>query len=862
LILNAQNIDSMAGVHAYPTTFRILDVITHSFELFYILIIIYFSGDLLWKDRNIQFNEITDATPVKDLSRLLGKFLGIIFSLFIIQILLMIIGLLIQITSGYYKFELHEYLFNLFIDRMLYIILFTGAVFFIQTIVNNKFLGYGISMIFFIFSVLVINNIGIEHRLLQFSSDGLGLYSDMNRYGHYINNFNWFNLYWFAFASVLFISAVVFSVRGTDTVMKTRIKLSKVRFTKPLMILSFVTAITFILSGCYIFYNTNVMNDYRNSKDKERLSADYEKQLIKYEYIPQPKIVETKLRVDIFPERRDFTAEGHYWMKNKTRKPIKNIHIQQRIDHQLIQGYVKFSRPVVLKESYDKFRHYIYELKEALAPGDSIKMNFKLDYKTKGFVEGESNTEILHNGTFFNNMYFPSLGYNNENEIKDENIRKEYGLPEKERMLDRDDPHGRAMNLIGDDADLMRFEIILSTSSDQTAIAPGYLQKDWFDGSRHFYYYKMDVPMFNFYSMVSAKYEIFNDKWNDVNLEVYYHKDHQYNIDIMIDAMKKSLDYYTENFGPYQFRQMRIMEFPRYAEFAQSFANTVPFSEGVGFVMKIEEEDPNIPYFVTAHEFAHQWWGHQVSEANVKGNAMISEVLAQYSSYMVIKHNFSEEVLKKFLMYDHNKYLRGRSNELKKEMPLEFVEQQDYIHYNKGALAMFAFQDYISEDSVNVALRSFLNKWKYKEDIYPTTKDLIEEYRKVTPDTLQYLITDLFQTITLYENKTEKISCKKINSGKYELTIDLTSKKLRADSLGNENEIPINDWIYIGVYVEDEDHNDKKVYYKRHKITQTENTIVLLLDEKPVKAGVDPMNILIDRHPNDNVKTVDYQGIL
>ncbi len=152
--------------------------------------------------------------------------------------------------------------------------------------------------------------------------------------------------------------------------------------------------------------------------------------------------------------------------------------------------------------------------------------------------------------------------------------------------------------------------------------------------------------------MVSARYVVKKDKWNDVNLEVYYHEDHNYNINIMMDAMKMSLDYYTANFSPYQFRQMRIMEFPRYSQFAQSFANTVPFSEGIGFIMKIEDDDPNVLFFVTAHEFAYQWWGHQVSEANVKGNAMISEAVAQYSSYMVIKHNFSQEVLKDFLKYD------------------------------------------------------------------------------------------------------------------------------------------------------------------------------------------------------------------
>ena len=860
LVINSQNLDNMMGVHAYPTTYRILSVISNSFEIFYILIIIYFSGELIWKERDLKFNQITDATPLKDFTKLASKFLGLIFAILIIQFLLMLIGLSIQTLSSYYNYNIHLYIFELFVDRLMYVVLFTLAIFFIQILVNNKYLGFGVSIIFFVFAFMVIDNIGLEHRLFQFSRNGLGIYSDMNQYGHYLQSFNWFNVYWFGFASSLFLLAVIFSVRGTDSLMKTRLKMSKYRLTRSLMIFGILTILTFVLSGCYIFYNTNVINEYINSNQEEDLSFNYEKDLKQYQYLPQPKIVDVNLNVDIFPKTRDFSAEGYFYLKNKTKNPIADIHIQQKPDKQLVVEYLKFDRKSIIKESYDNYRYFIYNLEQKLQPGDSIKMSFKIVYNTKGFVEGGSNTDILNNGTFFNNLYFPTLGYNDGYELSDEKKRKEYKLPEKERMLNRDDPQGQAMSLIGDDADNIFFEIIMSTSEDQIAIAPGYLQKDWIENNRHYFHYKMDVPMFNFYSMVSARYVVAHDKWNDVNLDVYYHKQHNYNIDIMIDAMKKSLDYYTVNFGPYQFRQMRIMEFPRYSSFAQSFANTVPFSEGIGFIMKIEDDDPNVPFFVTAHEFAHQWWGHQVSEANVKGNAMISEGLAQYSAYMVIKHNFSQKILKGFLKYDLNKYLRGRSQELKKELPLEFVEQQDYIHYNKGALAMFLFQDYISEDSVNSALRSFLKKWQYSEGIYPTTKDLIAEYKKVTPDTLQYLINDLFQTITLFENKTEKVVANKITENKYEVIIDVKSQKLRADSLGNENEIAINDWIYIGIYGKDIDNEENLIYYKRHKIDESEKTFKIFVDKKPTKAGIDPMIMLIDRHPKDNVKEINMDA--
>ena len=105
--------------------------------------------------------------------------------------------------------------------------------------------------------------------------------------------------------------------------------------------------------------------------------------------------------------------------------------------------------------------------------------------------------------------------------------------------------------------------------------------------------------------------------------------------------MKKSLDYCTRNFGPYQHQQVRILEFPRYARFAQSLPNTIPYSEAIGFIARVEQtDDIDYPFYVTAHEVAHQWWAHQVIGADVQGATMLSETLAQYSALMVMEKEY------------------------------------------------------------------------------------------------------------------------------------------------------------------------------------------------------------------------------
>src|SRR5690606_806884 len=133
-----------------------------------------------------------------------------------------------------------------------------------------------------------------------------------------------------------------------------------------------------------------------------------------------------------------------------------------------------------------------------------------------------------------------------------------------------------------------------------------------------------------------------------------------YNLDRMIDAVKKSLDYFTANFSPYQHRQARILEFPRYQRFAQAFPNTIPYSEAIGFIARVRPDDPedlDYPFYVTAHEIAHQWWAHQVIGANVQGATMLSESLAQYSALMVMEKEYGRDKMHKFLAYELKGYL-------------------------------------------------------------------------------------------------------------------------------------------------------------------------------------------------------------
>jgi ABC-2 type transport system permease protein len=206
---------------------------------------------------------------------------------------------------------------------------------------------------------------------------------------------------------------------------------------------------------------------------------------------------------------------------------------------------------------------------------------------------------------------------------------------------------------------------------------------------------------------------------------------------------------------------MRLLEFPRYAGFAQSFPNTVPSSESFGWLADLS--DPNsfdYTYYVKAHELAHQWWGHQIIPNYTRGSNLISEALAEYSALVLTERKHGKDNMQRFLKDELDDYLRGRSNESKKENT--FINcNRPYQWYNKGSLILYALRDCIGKEAIDSALLEFRNEFALRETPpYPGSTDLYRYLKMHTPDSLHYYLDDTWGKIALYENKTESVAAK------------------------------------------------------------------------------------------------------
>src|SRR3569623_1025565 len=617
----------------------------------------------------------------------------------------------------------------------------------------------------------------------------------MNGFGHFLAGAPWFDLYWTSAAAARLVGAALFNVRGTGITWRERLQEARARLRRPAAIALGLALAGFVATGAWIFYNTNVLNHYTSSEDETRQRADYEKKYAKYDGLPQPRITAGRTDVDIFPYRRRLEIRGHYTLVNRSGKPIETLHVNTDTDFAL--KALRFA-PHETVSNDKRLGYAIYRLKRPLPPGASMAFDFELEYAPRGFTNEPSGQFLAGNGTFFNSQALPRFGYQSEVQLTDRGDRRKYGLPpDVPRMPKLGDKDALGNNYVSNDADWIDFQTTVSTAADQIALAPGQLARSRTDYGRRYFTYTADRPMLDFFAWLSARYAVKKESYQGIAIEVYYNPAHAWNVDRMIQATRDALAYYQAHFTPYQYRQVRILEFPNYAHFAQSFANTIPYSEGVGFIADLRDPSRvDYVYYVTAHEVAHQWWAHQVIGAHMQGATMLSESLAQYSALMVMKHRYGADQMRKFLKYELDKYLMSRATEKVAEEPLAKVENQQYIHYNKGSLVFYAQQDYLGEQALDQVLKRFLLGWQFRGPPYPSSQDFMTLLSRSSDPTWQGLLDDLFWKITLFDNRITQATATRRPDGRYTVTMKVHAGKAHVDGTGKETtavpDVPAN----------------------------------------------------------------------
>ena len=864
-----------------PTTRNMLEMPIFIFSGIINFITFLYTGLLIHRARMARSNQLIDSNSVPNWVLFLSKFWAIVFIQILLLTLILIGGIATQIYKSYFHFEIGQYFFELYVINLPHFMIWAMLALLVQTLFRNQFLAFFI-LILFPVAMITIGELApqlgldfLKNSILRYNQNPSGRggalpYSELDGYGTILPIYFTYKFYWILACMILLLTTSLWWIRGLPASFSERMTIVKQRFSKKMGLAFGLLLAVFFSIGFEIYYEENLRFDTFLNEEKKEIFLTIEKEYKHFSTLISPQIESVKMNMDLFPKERGFQASGEYILVNHSNKIIDTVLVNYKIG---LNHHFNFNRDfeIINHEKIADLTHLqVIKLKNGLLPNDSLKMTFDLHTSPNSWFH--TSHYVKENGTLINNEICPRLGYWLDY------LKGEVGLNDfKEAPHPLDTIQLRKQRLIVDSR-MIDFECVISTAVDQMAFTPGYLQREWMEGNRRFFHYKMDKKINHSFLFMSGEYEVLKDKWEDVNLEIYYKKGHDYNLDRMMAGMKASLEYQTKYFTPYQFKQVRIIEFAQTGgASAHGFPNTIPWGEGAGFLANIDTTEAGGVDYVFAsavHEVAHQWWGHQVGGAGAQGDLMLAETMAEYVNISVLEQQYGKAKVRQYLRAEMGKYLDRRTRERHIERPLMYGNSsQPYVHYAKGAIVFHAFRHYLGEKNFNRAIQKFLQNHQAGAYEFTTALEMGNCIREVIPDSLAYLMTDLLETVTLYDSKISQVKTTQLENGQYQINLDFLVSKYRSEGKGNkvfQNELgdsltyqtdemtepiyslPLADFIEIGVF-----DGDKELYLEQHKITEIGNRLSIVVDEKPTLVGVDPYGVFIDVQRRDNLRKVD-----
>ena len=689
--------------------------ISENFYTFGLLIVVYFCNDIFWRNKVSNFHLI-ETSSYYSKNKNIAHFLTLSILILFFSVLLIVEGIIFQISYGYFVFDFKAYA-GVFLFNSLPIILFASFILLINNLFKNRFVALGVSTFaLFLFTGPISRKV-FQNPLLQIFSDFHGVYSDFNGYGFYPGIFS---------LRLLFgICVLLMSWLLWQSIRTKKLGIWKIVLVAIIVLTAGISAVKYLKH--YI----------PEDQDKAwQLAADYElKYKNKYQNIPQPTITRVNTEISLFPSKNSYKIKATYTLENKSKENINEVLISFPDELDVITARLIIdSQTIALTKDNQEVK-----LQRPFYPSKTARMEFEIAYNSYAVNGHQSFNSIIENGSFMRiSRYFPLIGYHSNYELDDEKLRTQFKLGTKEEL--------KSVNAAANSIeDFMNLSMVVSTEKDQIAVGTGDLKDQWTNSGRNFYKYLAKNIPFRF-AVSSGKYHVKKSKYKGIDIYVYYHPNHAENVEQLIENTKSSLEYCIKNFGPYPFKSVQFAEI---STFTEGFAGTAyPASifmpENMVFHANLQgRQEEDVINELAGHELSHLWWGNsQIDPDQREGATMLTESLAMYTEMMLYKHEYGLENMKKRLKI-HEQIFESQKGFAENE-PLYKVKSENFhISYSLGAMAMVKLSEILTEEKVNTALSSFLKKNSYPKK--PSSIDLINEFLEVSPnEKIKQIVKEIF----------------------------------------------------------------------------------------------------------------------
>ncbi|MBX2872277.1 MAG: hypothetical protein KTR30_09255, partial [Saprospiraceae bacterium] len=842
------------GESWHPYTNLVIETVIEIVPILSKILIVFYSGELIWKAKDMKFDSMLNAVPALNWVFFLSKLATLVLLPMLLIVTTILVCLDFQLVNDFTAIDFRQYL-GLFYYYGVPVLVFSLLAVFIQSIAKNKFLGMGITgLIILSLATPLSSRLGIEHPMLRLGLMPSISYSNMAGYGVEAKSFTIYALYWTTFGIILAILSLKFWHRQLIEPRRVGSKIGWQKWKRSEVIALSLSMMSFLIVGSFFYQKIHTEGQFSNSGASMDYRAQYERKFKAYADLPQLHYAGLKTELDIYPHEEKYTVAAQYELINKNSVPVKQVFISET---KKLSAISLENASLLFQDT--TFGTYLFEFNQPILPQETRTLRYQLSHQSLPFRPDHS---IVKSGTYLRHEFFdPILAYNRSLELSDLRERKKRGLPEQKKALSGDQQLLKSQVGDGD----VSYETIVSTSADQVALAPGTLVQEWTIDGRNFYRYKYLEENIPVIAYMSAKYDKKNQSCHGIEVEHYYHPGHDINHATIETSTCTTLSYCMENFGPYPFKHLRVAETTSYFPWrGAAHPGLINMVEDKLYLLDISTNNTfNLVAKQTAEQIAHHWWGMSLAPKNVPGAGFLSFGLTNYTAALVLEKMYGMGALWELNKTSNEHYFRGRTFAAAKEPPLYLEHGEKYLVDGKSGLVLLSIRDLIGEEKFNTALRQLLKQHAQTTTDQVHTLDFIDGLNKVTSAENHQLIDEWMRQIIRYELSIPEVQHKRLPDGRYEITASIAAKRFKTLPSGKEVAIGIDEPLKIGCF----DQHPKKVektntlaYLSAHQIQDSLTTIKLVVNTLPKYIGVDPFLTRPDQNYSDNLQEIVQRG--
>ncbi|HEY8020754.1 MAG TPA: M1 family aminopeptidase, partial [Thermoanaerobaculia bacterium] len=418
---------------------------------------------------------------------------------------------------------------------------------------------------------------------------------------------------------------------------------------------------------------------------------------------PQPYVTHVDLDLDLEPAARGFRVSGSYDLANPKPASIPWFAVTGGIAWRDL-AWTLDGRPYRPQEREERTGLFVFPL--AMPPGAVHRLGFRyrgtlLPGISKNGGELTLGQFILPAGVIVNGRnpdFLPVLGF-----------RPDIGVDEHNRSEPRRYPPDFWKSDLDAELDRSAFtsRVRITAPAEYTVNSTGALTRETRLGGRRAWLWESDYPL-RVINVAAGRWAVRRGR----GTAVYYYPGHPYNVASILGALDGARRWYAEWFGPYPWRELRLNEFPAIADYGQGNATNIFFSESVGF-LAVPGSLPDLAFTVTAHEAAHQWWGHVLAAGEGPGGRILTEGAANFSTLLLLDQMRGPAARIAFATQREAFY--GEQRQPSDERPLAETTGgragDETVIYDKGGWALWMLLEQMGREAFFAGARHFIAEY-------------------------------------------------------------------------------------------------------------------------------------------------------